>query len=191
MKKLMQFFLLSLTLLPLQSFAIIFGGMDTYGWELDFDKVTPEQKKKFGWFNDELKTNFKKTSNVYSSPGIGEWTFTRKLIVYHEIPGQASFLITELLDESSLEDAKKTFYRAMAGHQEFKEKGCSKTELGVQSCEVWLRNRSISGSFAVFYEWKTSTGRKFLLVVRNKEQRPNREIPEEATRVLISLIQIK
>ncbi len=182
----------------LLAFALLFAalsvraatiGGDTVGWTLDFDQVSAEQKKSFGWFDDELKTaGWKKFSINYSTPGTADWTLRGKVIALHATKGPAFFSIVELLEGSTVEEVKKTHYRSMSDAKGFKEAGCSKTEQGAQSCEVAISNWSPAKSFyAVFYEWKAGE-RSFVLVVRNSQPTPDRKTPEEAAKALISLI---
>lgn len=165
-------------------------GNESVGWKIDFDKIPPEQKKSFGWFDDELKTDgFKKFSNTYSVPGLPSWTVVGKVVALHSASGPAFFSITELLSDTSVDDLKKLHYRAMSDTKGFKEIACRKTEQGANSCEVQLNNWSPAKSFyAVFYEWKAS-GRTFVLVVRNAQPSPDRSSPENAAHALISLMQ--
>lgn len=165
-------------------------GNESMGWRIEFDKVTAEQKKAFGWFDDELKIDgFKKFSNTYSVPGLPIWTVAGKVAALHSASGPAFFSITELLNDTSLEDVKKLHYRAMSDAKGFREVACQKMEQGADSCEVQIYNWSPAKSFyAVFYEWKT-LGRTFVLVVRNAQPSPDRKTPESAARTLISLMQ--
>ena len=181
-----------LALLPVPSFAVVFGGMNTYGWELDFDKVTPEQKKLYKWFDDVVKINFRKRTMVLSAPGISEWNITIKPIVLHqhEGGGPTLFLIHELFDKSTIEEVKKTQYLFMSGQKGFREGGCIKLEKGAQTCEVTLAADPNEVFYAAFYEWKVAE-RNFVLVVRNAQRKPDRKAVEDAAKVLISLIKIK
>lgn len=189
MKKLLYTLALFSAFTALPSAAVTIGGT-VVGWEIDFDKVTPEQRKRFGWFDDELKVKgFKKFSQTYSAPGQDDWRLAGKVMARHDVKGPAFFSIVELLNDSTIEDVKKVHYRAMSESKGFKESSCVTTDEGAQSCEVHLSNWSPAKAFyAVFYEWKTGS-RTFVLVVRNAQPVPDRATPEAAARVLIRLIQ--
>lgn len=133
----------------------------------------------------------RKFSNTYSSPGTADWTLAGKVVAMHGISGPAFWSITELLNDSTVEDVKKTHYRMMSDHKGFKEAGCTQSATnGSETCEALLDNWTPrKGFFAVFYEW-TVLGRNFVLVVRNAQPNPDRRTPEEAAAVLISLIQL-
>jgi hypothetical protein len=170
--------------------ATIIGGTDV-GWTLDFSKVTSAQKRAFGWFDDELKTkDHRKFSVAHSMPGTSEWPFAGKTIGVHGTQGPALFSIIELLNGTTLEDVKKTHYKAMSASKGATETGCLKLEIGAQSCEALLHNWTPpKGFYGVFYEWKVGD-RAFALVVRNAQSVPDRSKPEEAAKVLISLIKV-
>lgn len=167
--------------------ATTIGGSDM-GWSLDFDQVSTSQKKNFGWFDDKLKTTgFQEFSNTYTAPGT-RWSLTGKVVATHIVSGPALFSIIELLRDSTTEDVKKLHYRAMSDAKGFKEVGCIRTEQGAQSCEVLVDNWSPAKAFfANFYEWKSGT-RTFVLVVRNAQQSPDKEVVNQAMQALIPLI---
>lgn len=168
--------------------ATVIGGTDV-GWTLDFAQVTSAQKRTFGWFDDEVKTkDHRKFSVAHSMPGTDQWSFAGKTIAVHGTQGPALFSIIELLNGTTLEDVKKTHYKAMSGNKGATESGCMKTAQGAQSCEAMLHNWTPpKGFYAVFYEWKVGD-RAYALVVRNAQSVPDRAKPEEAAKVLISLI---
>lgn len=184
-----RLFVILLSFVAFAAHAVTVGN-ESMGWKIDFEKIAPEQKKAFGWFDDELKTEgFKKFSNTYSANGIPSWMVAGKVIALHQVSGPAFFSVTELLNSTSLDDVKKLHYRAMSDAKGFKEVACRKTEQGADLCEVQLYNWSPAKSFyAVFYEWKVS-GRTFVLVVRNAQPSPDRSTPENAANALISLMQ--
>jgi hypothetical protein len=171
--------------------ATVIGGTDV-GWTLDFAQVTSVQKRTFGWFDDELKTkDHRKFSVAHSMPGTSEWTFAGKAIAVHGTQGPALFSVIELLNGTTLDDVKKTHYKAMSGSKGASESGCVKTTQGAQSCEAMLQNWTPpKGFYAVFYEWKAGD-RAYALVVRNAQSVPDRAKPEEAAKVLISLIKVE
>ena len=187
MKNIIAFFA-GFLLVAVTAKANVIGGAEL-GWQIDFNQLTATQKKAFGWFDDEVKTNgFKKFSNTYSVPGVSDWTLAGKVIALHAVKGPAFFSITELLNDSKIEDIKKTHYRVMSDVKGFKEGDCVKTPQGAQSCEVFLNNWSPPKAFyAVFYEWKTAE-KTFVLVVRNAQASPDRKTAEEAAQVFISNI---
>ncbi len=171
--------------------ATVLGGPEI-GWSLDFAQVTSAQKRTFGWFDDEVKTkDHRKFSVAHSMPGTDQWSFAGKTIAVHGTQGPALFSIIELLNGTTLDDVKKTHYKAMSGSKGAVESGCMKTAQGAQSCEAILHNWTPpKGFYAVFYEWKVGE-RAFALVVRNAQSVPDRAKPEEAAKVLIALIKIE
>lgn len=176
-----------LTALAFNAAATVIG--ENTGWKLDFSQVTPEQKKAFGWFDEELKTKgFRKFTNTYTVPGMADWTLSGKVIAAHTTSGPALFSITELLNGSTIEDVKKVHYRVMSDAKGFKEVSCAKGDQGAQSCEVLVSNWSPAKAFyAVFHEWKVGD-KSYVLVVRNAQSSPDRKTPEAAANILVSLI---
>lgn len=160
------------------------------GWQIDFDQVSQEQKKRFGWFDDEIKiTGFKKFSNTYTAPGVPDWSLSGKVVAIHGTKGPAFFSITELLNGSTIEDVKKVHFRTMSGAKGFKERNCLKSDQGALLCEVLLDNWLPAKAFyADFYEWKVGE-KTFVLVVRNAQPSPDKTTPEAAIKTLIALIQ--
>lgn len=173
------------------AFATVIGGPEV-GWTLDFNQVTSAQKRTFGWFDAELKTkDHRRFSVAQSMPGTPEWQYAGQAVAIHGTQGPALFSIIELLNGTTLEDVKKTHYRAMSASKGATEAGCIKTDQGAQSCEALLHNWTPpKGFFAAFYEWRVGE-RAYALAVRNAQSVPDRAKPEEAARVLIGLIKIE
>src|SRR5438445_6721583 len=101
-------------LLSLAAYADPVIGGPEVGWTLDFGAVTPEQKKAFGWFNDEVKKKFTKFSNTYAAPDQEPWQMAGKVVALHGVSGPALWSITELLNGSTVEEVKKVHYRTMS-----------------------------------------------------------------------------